>query len=220
MKLLVVGFPKSGTTSITAALEASGMKPLHWRDDKGRFVGKVIYENVLHGRDPFDRLDGYDAVTQADVCLPAQGINYWPNLDFSVLRAIRDAHPDCIFLLNTRDPKKVCASIDKWPRLRERIVRAAIPGLPAGMGRTDEEIIAWIDNHHEACRRFFAKDKKFVEVDIEAKDAPKAIGKALGITVKGWGDVKPDKEGAGRLQERLAAAPRRRRRVANRPAEG
>ena len=44
MKLLVIGFPKSGTTSITAALEASGLKPLHWRDRQGRFAGKLIYE--------------------------------------------------------------------------------------------------------------------------------------------------------------------------------
>lgn len=219
MKLLVIGFPKSGTTSITAALEASGLKPLHWRDRQGRFAGKLIYENILTGRDPFDRMGDYDSVTQADVCLPAQGVNYWPNLDFSVLRAVRDAHPECLFLLNTRDPQKVCASIDKWPQLRQRIVRAAIPGLPAGMGRTDQEIVTWIENHHTACRRYFAKDKKFVEVAIESDDAPKIIGKALGVTLTGWGDVKPDRQGAGRLQEVLASAPRRRRRMVGRGGE-
>ena len=219
MKLLVIGFPKSGTTSITAALEASGLKPLHWRDRQGRFAGKLIYENILTGRDPFDRMGEYDSVTQADVCLPAQGVNYWPNLDFSVLRAIRDAHPECLFLLNTATRRRSapastngrnCASGSSAPR---------IPGLPAGMGRTDEEIVTWIENHHAACRRYFAKDKKFVEVDIESDDAPKIIGKALGVTITGWGDVKPDKQGAGRLQEVLASAPRRRRRMVGRGVE-
>lgn len=212
MKLMVIGFPKAGTTSITAALEASGLKPVHWRDSEGRFVGKLIYEDTLAGRDPFERLGAYDCVTQADVCLPGQGLNYWPNLDFAVLARIRERHPDCQFLLNVRAPDKIRASIDKWPNLRNRIVRAAIPGLPAGMGADNGEIIRWIEAHYDACRRFFAADERFFEVDIESDEAPARIGDRLGVAITGWGDVKPDVVGAGRLQEVLEAAPRRRRR--------
>ncbi len=191
MKLFVVGFPKSGTTTLTAALEASGMKPVHWADSDGKFVGQTIYENVLGGRDPFDGLGAYDCVTQADVCVPVQRVNYWPNLDFAILSVIRAAHPECLFLLNTRDPKKICSSIDRWPSLRERIVRASIPGLPARMGEKDEEIIAWIENHFAACRRFFTSDPKFLELDIEDEKAPLILGKALGITIADWGIIEP-----------------------------
>ncbi len=192
MRLFVVGFPKSGTSTITAALEASGMKPVHWGDSQGRFVGQLIYEDALAGRDPLARLGDYDSVTQADVCVPAHGINYWPNLDFAILRAIRAHHPECLFLLNYRDPAKVCSSIDRWPTLRERIVRCTIPGLPRGMGKTDEEMISWIENHFAACRVFFANDPKFLEIDIEAEDAPKILGDALGITIADWGIIEPN----------------------------
>ncbi len=224
MKVFVVGFPKSGTTTLTEALEASGLKPAHWGDADGNFVGQMIYENVLAGRDPFDRLGIYDSVTQADVCLPAHRINYWPNLDFAILGKIRTAHPECLMLLNTRDPAKICASIDRWPSLRERIVRANIPGLPARMGGEDGEIIRWIENHYAACRRFFAGDPNFLELDIEDESAPIILGKALDIEIKGWGIIKPrapsPREAAmmagalgasGNLKAGPAAALRRRR---------
>ncbi len=195
MRLFVVGFPKSGTTTLTAALEASGLKPVHWGDAEGRFVGQMIYEDALAGRDPLGRLTDYDSVTQADVCLPAHRINYWPNLDFAILRLIRAHHPECLFLLNYRDPAKVCASIDRWPSLRERIVRGSIPGLPARMGSTDEELIHWIENHYSACRHFFADDPNFLEIDIESEAAPNILGQALGITIADWGIIEPNEPG-------------------------
>ena len=191
MKLFVVGFPKSGTTTLTMALEASGMTPVHWGDSDGRFVGQVIYDNVLAGRDPLATLEQYDAVTQADVCLPAHGINFWPNLDFAVLSAIRAAHPDCLLLLNHRDPQKVVRSIDNWPALRDRLVRSDIPGLPAGKGGTDSEMIFWIENHYAACRRLFAGDPAFLDLSIEAPDTPVRLGQALGVEIKEWGKGRP-----------------------------
>ena len=192
MRLFVVGFPKSGTSTITTALESAGMNPVHWGDGEGRFVGQLIYEDALAGRDPLGRLTDYDSVTQADVCMPAHRINFWPNLDFAILGRIREYHPECLFLLNYREPAKVCSSIDRWPSLRERIVRAAIPGLPSRMGEKDEEIIHWIENHYAACRHYFAGDPKFLELDIESDDAPKVLGAALGITIEEWGIIEPN----------------------------
>ena len=51
MKLMAIGFPKSGTTSLTRALETSGLKAAHWQDDKFRFVGQLIYHAVLNELD-------------------------------------------------------------------------------------------------------------------------------------------------------------------------
>ncbi|MGE4064899.1 MAG: hypothetical protein AB7E79_16160 [Rhodospirillaceae bacterium] len=92
MKLFLIGFPKSGTSTIHTALERSGLRSAHWRCDQG-FVGQIIYENYYAARDPLHSLTTFDAITQADVCLPAMGINFWPNLDFNILGAILTAHP-------------------------------------------------------------------------------------------------------------------------------
>lgn len=192
MKLMVIGFPKSGTTSITRALEASGLKAAHWRDRENRAVGALIYRAVLNGMDPFALLEGYDAVTQADVCIPARGINFWPNLDFSILRAVRRAHPDCLLLLNYRRPEAICDSFQKWRNMQKRLTVSQIPGLPKGFGGDRGHLVRWVENHFDACRSFFADDPRFLEIDIEKPDAPERLSKALGIEIVGWGDHKPD----------------------------
>lgn len=192
MRMMVIGFPKSGTTSITKALESSGLKAAHWHDGQKRAVGGLIYRAVLNGLDPFANLQGFDAITQADVCLPQHNINFWPNLDFTILEAIRRAHPECLLVLNYRRPEAICDSIAKWRHLQDRLTKAEIPGLPAGFGGKREHLMNWIENHFAACRSFFAEDERFLEIDIESPDAPDRLGKALGIEVVGWGDHKPD----------------------------
>jgi hypothetical protein len=191
MKLMVIGFPKSGTTTITRALEASGLKAAHWLDQSGRHVGALIYDALHNGLDPFANLSGYDAVTQADVCLPDYNINYWPNLDFSVLRAIRRAHPRCLFVLNYRRPEAIADSIARWPGLQRRLKSAEIPGLPRGYGGQSSHLIIWIQNHFDACRSFFGEDDAFIQVDIERPEAPELLGRKLGVQITGWGDFKP-----------------------------
>lgn len=197
MKLFVIGFPKSGTTTLTVALRASGLRTAHWRDENEAFVGVSIYRSLFAGADPLAGLAHYDAITQADVCVPRVHINCWPNLDFAVLRAIRKAHPDCLFLLNYRDPEAICDSIVRWPGLQARLVKSDIPGLPYGLGATPRQLIRWIENHFDACRTYFADDPHFLEIDIASDDAPVALGKALGMTIKGWGDHKPSTIEAG-----------------------
>ena len=193
MKLMVIGFPKSGTTSITTALEASGVRSAHWIDGERRFIGALIYRSILTGEDPFARLTGYDAVTQADACVPNLNVNVWPNLDFSVLAKIRQTHPECLFVLNYRRPEAICNSIEKWPNMQKRFEVSDIPGLPRGMGGKRKHLMAWIENHFDACRTYFARDERFLEIDIERADAPDLLGAALGIRISDWGDIKPER---------------------------
>jgi hypothetical protein len=192
MKLMLIGFPKSGTTTITRALETSGLKVAHWVDDGRRFIGGLIYDGLFRARDPFAHLKDYDAITQADVCLPAQGINWWPNLDFAMLRAIRREHPTCLLVLNYRKPEAVCDSIIQWNDLQKRVEMAEIPGLPAGRGGKRGELITWIENHFDACRNYFSGDDRFLEIDIESAAAPILLSEALNMTITHWGDFKPE----------------------------
>lgn len=191
MKLMVIGFPKSGTTSITAALELAGVRCAHWRYDANNFVGELIYRSLLAGDDPFASLGEFEAITQADACVPALNVNVWPNLDFSALIAIRRAHPTCHFLLNYRRPEAICESIEKWPNLQSRLTASNIPGLPRGFGGERGHLRTWIENHFDACRTFFAKDEHFSEIDIESPDAPERLGSAIGVPITRWANVKP-----------------------------
>lgn len=185
MRAFLVGFPKSGTSTIQRAFVESGIRSVHWKCDLGH-VGEIIYENYYSGLDPLVSLKGFDAITQADVCLPAIGKNYWPNLDFSVLATVRRYHPDCLFILNWRDPQATAASICQWGDLRERLASCDIPGLPKGYGLKPDELVRWIENHLEAARIFF-RDANFLELDITAQDAPAKLGTAMGLEISWWG---------------------------------
>ena len=190
MRLMAIGFPKSGTTSLTKALNQSGIKSAHWRTGAGLFVGQEIYRAIYKGLDPFALLPNFQAVTQADVCVPDLKLNYWPNLDFSLLSAIRRVHPECLFLLNYRNPEAIADSIIKWEDLQKRLVVSDIPGLPRGIGGQRQHLVTWVENHFDACRNIFAKDERFLELDIEAPDVADRLGKALDTTIIGWGDYK------------------------------
>lgn len=167
------------------ALERSGLKSAHWKCPRG-LVGQIIYDNFYMGREPFASLDEYDAITQADVCLPQDGINYWPNLDFSILAWIRRSHPECLFLLNWREPALIASSIVRWGNLQDRLAVSDIPGMPRGYGVTTDHLVRWIEAHHEAVRKFF-KDSRFLELDIAAADAGIKLSEALGVQLAWWG---------------------------------
>lgn len=152
MKLFVIASPKSGTTTLNKALEASGMSTLHWRQGE-KFLGKMIYDVYMASEDPLRDFANIDCITQADVGLPRHKLNYWRNLNSQIIAAIRRCHSGCLLALNYRDPVKVVSSMNRWPDMRKRFVASDIPGLPKGFGARDSELLTWIEGHYDACRR-------------------------------------------------------------------
>lgn len=209
MKGFVIGFPKCGTTTIHEACVRSGLKSAHWQM-AGGYCGQLIYERYLAGRDPLVDFKNFDVITQADVCRPSKGINFWPNLDIALLLTIRRYHPECAFILNTRDTDKLISSITRWYDLRRVITQSDIIGLPAGYGDKDEHLRSWIEGHYQACRSVFGNDEKFVELPISENESSKELlGKALGVDINWWG-VSPKTVGAA-AAERLKTKDRARK---------
>ncbi|GHC30442.1 tetratricopeptide repeat protein [Aidingimonas halophila] len=184
-KVFVVGFPKSGTSTLQKALEESGYRSAHWKVKEG-YVGELMYLGLESHDDPWYYLSHYDAITQGDVCIPSQGLNFWPQLDISVIEKIRQHHPDCLFILNYRDPDKTVASIMRWGDLGARIESSDIPGLPVGNGDQDE-LKRWIENHFKSVRALFEGSGNFLEIDIESDNARRDLGKFIGISIGWWG---------------------------------
>jgi hypothetical protein len=193
MRAIVVGFPKSGTTTITMALERSGLRCAHW-DHNGDYVGRLVYDGWFEKGDPFAHLGEIDVLTQMDVLLPVHGLNHWPNLDIALLSWIREAHPDCLFILNARPPAKIADSMIRWRNLQARLKGANIVGLPAGRGGTAAELERWIAAHQAAIRRIFAGAGPFLDLDVAVADAPDRLGAALGIPIRWWGQANANKK--------------------------
>lgn len=185
-KIFVVGFPKSGTSTLQKALQATGYRSAHWQTQSGEFVGKLMYQGLEEHDDPWHFLSEYDAITQADICLPENGLNHWPNLDFDIIRKIEERHPDCLFILNYREPASTVSSIKRWNTMQDRFTRSDIPGLPRGKGR-DNELVDWIQQHMAAVRQFFDGKDNFIEIDIADHQAPLLLGQKLGVELAWWG---------------------------------
>ena len=190
--ILVIGFPKSGTTSIHHALESAGFRSVHWELPNGEYCGEVIYRAVREGKDPLAYLSEYDAITQMDICLPrvkkdGRPLNYWPQLDFELLDEIERHHPGIRFILNRRDPERLIKSMSRWHALRRRLLQARVPGLPRFRPLFDRDLRRWITGHYDACRARYGDRETFLDLDIERPDAREALEEFLGVAVPWWG---------------------------------
>lgn len=184
-KAFVLGFPKAGTSTLHKALKRSGLTPAHWRVKEG-YVGKLMYDGLQKNDDPWHLLSNYNAVVQSDVCLPQYDLNFWPQLDYFLVEKLLERHPDCLLILNYRDPLKIVSSIAGWGDLKERLLVADIPGLAAGKG-SDIELLNWINAHYLETRQRFGSSENFLEIDIEDANARYKLGERLGVDIAWWG---------------------------------
>lgn len=200
--LMSVGFPKTGTTTLSRALREAGMTVADWVHDN-KPVGALIYRGWYRRGDPFHFFEGVDAISQSDYLRPPQqdrkgSGSFWPGLDIALLLAIRRMHPDTRFILTARDPQKTVRSMANWYDMQRRLTQTDIPGLPRGFGETTAELVRWIETHHAAVRDIFAGDPRFLEVDITAGDAHGKLEAFLGRKLPWWGQVnvaRPDYAG-------------------------
>jgi len=195
LKVINLGLPKSGTTTLGEALKQAGLKVADWRiragqsrDDRlnRRFVGRLMYESYFNSGDPLGEMDEFDAFTEIDVI--RNGLNLWPQCDWGLIDAVRRHHPGAKFILTHRDAAKLSDSMGRWSNMgRTRLPGNSIPGLPEGFGGTDDERIRWIEGHYSFCRQVFAGAQDFLEYDVEDPQAPDKVAAYLGIELPWWG---------------------------------
>lgn len=195
LRVINLGLPKSGTTTLARALKIAGLKTADYRirrrqtqdpDLQGAFVGKLMYDGYFHAGDPLALMEDFDAFTEVNVL--REGMSLWPQTDWGLIEAIRKHHPGARFLLSWRDPRAISDSMLRWSNLGlERLPQNAIPGLPRGYGETGHERVQWIEAHHAHVRRLFAGDDAFLEYDVADKSAQQKIGEFLGLELKWWG---------------------------------
>lgn len=195
MRVINLGLPKTGTTTLARALRRAGLHVADWRirptqtkreGIHGRFVGRVMYRDYFGNGDPLSRLDDFDAFTEISALSGGHG--YWPQTDWALIDAIQRHHPGARFLLSYRDPLKTAHSMIKWQDLgTSRLPNNNVPGLPRSFGTTPEELAHWIEGHATFCRHVFAGCDNFLEYQIESTDAKTQIGNFLGLTLPWWG---------------------------------
>ena len=176
-KILLVGLPKSGTSSFQYLFQVLGMKSYHWDYRHGKKIGTIMKENKENNRKLLEGIEDWDCITQMDVCW-SNSENYWPQI--SDLERLYEENKDCIFILNRRAPEKILTSWKNWGKMDERLYRFN-PELIEQ--KNDEGLLKWFENHFETVETFFTKtnrDSKFISFDIE-KDSIEKLKKYIDI---------------------------------------
>ncbi len=191
LRVVNLGLPKSGTTTLGEALKRAGMQVADWKIRPGQssrrgFVGKLMYQGWFDSGDPLHYLTDFNAFTEIEVV--RDGKNLWPQTDWALLAAIRALYPGAKFILSHRDPAKHADSMRRWSNLgKRRLPIHAVPGLPEGYGKKPGELERWIEGHTAFCRQVFAGAEDFMEYDVEDPEAQAKIAAFLGIELPWWG---------------------------------
>ena len=160
--IILVGFPKSGTSSFQKLFIELGYNSYHW-NTKCEYIGTMIYKNKQMNKPLLNDFLKTDVITQMDVCIDENNA-YWPQItDYEQLY---NENPESIFILNKRDPTKLLSSFKRWGKLNERLIRYN-PELLNNM--TDESFIDFVIKHYTNIETFFSKfpNSKFITFDIE-----------------------------------------------------
>lgn len=195
LKVINLGLPKTGTTTLARALKVAGLKTADHRirrhqieDDerRGAFVGDLVYRGYFHTGDPAAFLREFDAISEMS-CL-RDGHSLWPQMDYGVIAALRVHHRDIRFVATWRPPEDVARSMLAWSDLgAERLPQNDVPGLPRGYGDTLKERTRWIQAHYAHLDALFADSPTFLRLDIRAEHARQTLAAHIGRDITWWG---------------------------------
>lgn len=166
-KIFIVGFNKSGTTTLHQYFKNNGLRSIHW--DGGR-IAVAIQANCIASRPV---MTGYDRAFTvfSDMVFLNEKILIEGNAQFRNMDA---DYPGSYFIYNTRN-------IDDW--IASRLVHNGgrfFESSKAAFQTTDKDKVVkiWKDtrlNFEADIRQYFQSSPRFLELDINAPDPQKIV---------------------------------------------
>lgn len=195
LRVVNLGLPKTGTTTLGRALKLAGLKVADHRIRPKQtsrtalhnaFVADLLYQGYYETGDPMARFDEFEAIAEMS-CL-RDGRSIWPQMDFGLIDSLRRNHPGVKFVATRRPSWDVSQSMLAWSDLGvARLPDSHVPGLPPGYGATSKEREVWIDAHYAHLATVFRNDPAFLELDVAAPDAKAKLAAHIGVKIDWWG---------------------------------
>lgn len=183
--IVVIGFNKTGTTSIHRLFQASGFKSVHW--DEGKLT-RAMLENAINSRPILegydDRFDVFSDLVFRSDCFWFEGNSLFKQID----QQYQNAH----FIYNTRN-------IDDWVDSRckhaQQVEEHTVLSLHKKILDTDD--IEKVKSHWKAVRlnyeseldAYFAAKSNLLKIDITDQDFTQKLSEFIEIELdpSQWG---------------------------------
>lgn len=159
--IILLGLPKSGTTSFHVLFKKLGLTSYHWKKD-GIHIGTLMNEHKLANRPLLSNFNHDDCITQMDICISENNC-YWPQI--TDYHQIYMENKDAIFILNKRDPYKLLSSFKRWGNLYNRLLQYNSTFTDG----TEEGFIRFVNEHYARIENYFSSISyaKFIVFDID-----------------------------------------------------
>lgn len=176
-----LGFPKIGSSTLQAFFGCGGYTTLHYRCGQTFSCASCTRRSIELGIPPLAKCGRADAYTQID-----SGDDL-PQLDH--LEEINESYPNATFLLTFRDMEGWFRSLTNFNKMRSRMMRKNLTGLPAGKGRDVAEFSDWFCGHVRRVRDLVARNPQhaLVEIDITDSGTGRRLEDVFGIDRRCWG---------------------------------
>ncbi|WP_238367329.1 sulfotransferase [Mesobacterium pallidum] len=195
LRVINLGLPKTGTTTLATALRRAGLKTAEHKifaaqtsreEIHGALVAQLMYLGLFNEGDPLHWMPEFAGF--AEISVARNDGSIWPQMDWAIISAIGDRHPSARFVATRRPTPEVVASMNNWYGLgSKRLPNLDVPGLPRGFGSDDAHKARWIDGHYAFLARVFAGDDRYLELDVAAEDAAQRLAAHIGRDVPWWG---------------------------------
>tara|TARA_Y100000741_G_scaffold62485_2_gene44295 strand:+ start:29188 stop:29757 length:570 start_codon:yes stop_codon:yes gene_type:complete len=159
--ILLLGMPKSGTSSFNELFKKLGYKSYHWKKGK-QYIGKLIETNKKNKKPLLCDFLDTDVITQMDICINKNNC-YWPQIvDY---KQIINENPDAIFILNKRNPEELLSSFKRWDNLLGRLFTYNSEIIT---NKTDKGFIEFVNKFYFEIELYFKENPnlKFISYDI------------------------------------------------------
>ena len=189
-RVLNMGMPKSGSSSVSEIFTNSGFKTSHWGCGRGKGACGHCFERHLNTTDDiFRKCGNHNVFTQMDQMWKKGCI--FPQIKY--LDKLYEDAPHATWLMPLRNVSAWLDSVNRWNDMRRRYRRCNFsPYLDFqghGDEKSDQKMMAMYCNHVQQIRQFVVEHPtlSLVEFRIENPNAGSFLAQYLPVDAAQWG---------------------------------
>jgi hypothetical protein len=185
--ILVVGLPKTGTSTVHNFFKKSGYSSSHYKCNESYFCGMCFKSAIKSGKPPLASCGGYEVYAQMDV--ENTGQCHFPQI--TDLEILHEEAPNATFILSTRNMTHWATSVRNWVGGVRSMAGRLAKCEEGPKTRFPDDLIVWHHAHLERIREFVRTHPShtLVEIDIEDPRTGEIMAQRFGSDARFWGHV-------------------------------